>query len=134
MRAHPKWHLNPKVNIFHYFFAKKSYLIRAIKSKLAMGIICIYGPILLYLHFFNPFAQICEIGWYTFSKLYKNERTPHHYECKKSNRMKYGCHTKWVSSHLVMIRHETNMTKISLVSPISAIDLRLTFLQYRLSS
>ena len=29
-RTHPKQHLNPKVHIFHYVFAKKSYLIRAI--------------------------------------------------------------------------------------------------------
>ena len=44
--------LNSEVHIFHYFFAKKSYLITAIQSKLVMGIICINGPILPHFNFF----------------------------------------------------------------------------------
>ena len=49
--------------------------------------------------------------------------------------MKYDCHTKWVSCHLAIIRHETNMTlKISLVSPVSIISPRLTFPQYHQST
>ena len=79
-----------------------SYLIIAIQSKLVMGIICIYSPILLCFNFFYPFAQICEIGWYTFSISHKNE-DPSPLQVQKSNRMKYGQKTKWVLSHSVII-------------------------------
>ena len=58
--------------------------------------------------FFYTFAQICEISWYTFSISHKNEH-PSPLQVQKSNIMKYGCQTKWVLSHLVIIRHETNM-------------------------
>ena len=75
-RTYPKQHLNPKVHIFHYVFAKKSYLIRAIQSKLVMGINYIYNSILLYFQFFNLFVQICEIGGHTFSISHKNEDPP----------------------------------------------------------
>ena len=62
-------------------------------------------------------------------------RTPHNSQVQKSNRMKYHYHTKWVSCQLAIIRLETNMTlKISLVSPVSTISPRLTFLQYHLST
>ena len=59
--------------------------------------------------FFNPFVQICEISWYTFSNSHKNE-DPSPLQVQKSNSMRYGCHTKWVPSYLVIIGHETNMT------------------------
>ena len=51
-QENPKQHLNPKVHIFHYFFAKKSYLITTIQFKQVAGIICIDGPILIYLKIF----------------------------------------------------------------------------------
>ena len=48
----PKTTLKPKSLHFSLFFAKKSYLIRAIQSKLVMGINYIYNSVLLYFQFF----------------------------------------------------------------------------------
>ena len=62
--------------------------------------------------FVYPFAQICEISWYTFSISDKNE-DPSPLRVQESNRMTFGCHTKWVPSHLEIIRCETNMTQKS---------------------
>ena len=77
-------------------------------------------------NFFYPFVQICKISGNTFSIFDKNQ-DPSTLRVQKSNRMKYHCCTKWVSCHLAIIRHETNMTlKISLVSPISTVSPRLT--------
>ena len=74
--------------------------------------------------FFYPFAQICEIGWYTFAISHKNE-DPSPLQVQKSNRMTYGCNTKWVPSRLAIISCETNMTPKSHYchqSPPSALD------------
>ena len=85
-------------------------------------------------NFFYPFVPICEIGPNTLTISHKNE-DPSPLQVQKSNRMKYDTQTKWVSSHLAIVRFKTDMTlKISLVSPVFAISLRLTFLQYHLST
>ena len=67
------------------------------------------APFYYTLKFFNLFVQICEISRDTFSIYHKNE-DPSPLQVQKSNRMKYHCPTKWVSCHLAIIRHETNMT------------------------
>ena len=101
--------LNPKFHIFHYFFAKKSYLNTVIQSKLVTGTHCTYDPISLSFQFFLSFVQICEIRWETLSISHKN-RDPSPLQVQKGKRMKYDSQTKRVSSHSVMIRHETHMS------------------------
>ena len=78
----PKTTLKPKSSHFSLLFCQKSYLITTIQFKLVAGIICIYGPILLYFKIFYLFVQICEISCDTFSIYHKNE-DPHHSKCKK---------------------------------------------------
>ena len=48
----PKTTFKRKSSHFSLLFAKKSYLITTIQFKLVAEIICIYGPILLYLKIF----------------------------------------------------------------------------------
>ena len=74
-----------------------------------MGIICTYDPILLsFQFFFYPCVQICEIKGETFSISHKNEDSSS-LQVQKSKRMKYDSQTKNVSSHSVMIRHDTHV-------------------------
>ena len=74
-----------------------------------MGIISSDNPIYCTFIFLEPHVQICEISGHTFSISYKNE-DPSQLQLQKSNRMKYHCHTNWISSHLAIIGHETNIT------------------------
>ena len=83
-RTHPKQHLKPKVYIFHYFFAKKSYLIRAIQSKPVTGINYIYNSILLYFQFLKIYLSNYVKSVATHFQFHTKMRTPHHSECKKA--------------------------------------------------
>ena len=68
------------------------------------------APFYYTLKFFNLFVQICEISGDTFS-IYHKKEDPSPLQVQKSNRMKYHCTTKWLSCHLAIISHETNMTE-----------------------
>ena len=72
-----------KFTFFTTFFAKKSYLITTIQFKLVAGIICIYGPILLYFKNFLIYLSKYVKSVVTHFQFTTKMRTPHHSKCKK---------------------------------------------------